>query len=114
MGEASGHFEPILLPKILNSNQKTVIQQKFADNSTASEIYRDLITNQLADTMSKSGAFGLAKTFEHQLTRPAAHSPSPPTTAGPVAAPRQGVVKNQSGHALCRPTAGPISTNPHE
>src|SRR5689334_6198520 len=67
--EASRQFEAILLRQVLAASQKTVIQSKFADNSTASEIYRDMVTNQLADTMSKSSALGLAQTFEQQLTR---------------------------------------------
>lgn len=69
IAEASRQFEAILLRQILSATQKTVIPSKFADNSTASGIYRDMITNQLADSISKSGAFGLAKTFEQQLTR---------------------------------------------
>jgi Rod binding domain-containing protein len=60
-----------LLRQILSATQKTVINSKFADNSTASEIYRDMITTQLSDSISKSGSFGLAQTFERQLTRPA-------------------------------------------
>jgi flagellar protein FlgJ len=70
IAEASRQFEAILLRQILAASQKTVIPSKFADNSTSSEIYRDMITNQMADTMSKSGGFGLAQAFEKQLTRP--------------------------------------------
>ena len=77
IGEASRQFEAILLRQILAATQKTVIPSKFADNSTSAEIYRDMITNQLADTMSKSGGFGLAKTFEHQLSRPPAIGVAP-------------------------------------
>ena len=70
IAEASRQFEAILLRQILAASQKTLIPSKFSDNSTAADIYRDMITNQLADTMSRSGGFGLAKTFEQQLTRP--------------------------------------------
>jgi Rod binding domain-containing protein len=42
-----------------------------------------MITNQLADSLSRSGGIGLAKTFEKQLTPPAPHTgglkPFPPT-----------------------------------
>jgi flagellar protein FlgJ len=69
IAEASRQFEAILLRQILSATQKPVIPSKFADNSTAAQIYRDMVTDQLADSMSKSGAFGLAKTFEQQLTR---------------------------------------------
>jgi len=70
IAEASRQFEAILLRQILATSQKPVITSKFTDNSTAAEIYRDMVTSQLADSISKSGAFGLASTFEHQLSRP--------------------------------------------
>jgi len=70
IGEASRQFEAVLLRQILGASQKTVISSEFSDNSTAAGIYQDLITNTLADNISKSGAFGLAKTFEQQLDRP--------------------------------------------
>jgi flagellar protein FlgJ len=72
ISEASRQFEAILLRQILAATQKTIIPSKFADNSASADIYRDMITTQLADSISKSGSFGLAKTFEHQLTRPTA------------------------------------------
>ena len=49
VAEASRQFEAILLRQILESTQKTVIPSEFSDNSTASGIYRDMITAQLAD-----------------------------------------------------------------
>ena len=67
--EASRQFEAILLRQILSSTQKPVIASKFTDNSTASQIYRDMVTDQLADNISKSGAFGLTRIFEQQLSR---------------------------------------------
>jgi Rod binding domain-containing protein len=71
IAEASRQFEAILLKQILESSQKTVIKSKFADDdSTASGIYHDMITTQLADSISKSGAFGLARVFEQQLEHP--------------------------------------------
>ncbi|HWH69964.1 MAG TPA: rod-binding protein [Candidatus Sulfotelmatobacter sp.] len=68
IAEASRQFEAVLLRQILDSTQKTVIRSEFTDNSSSASIYRDMITNQLAESISKSGAFGLAKTFEHQLS----------------------------------------------
>jgi Rod binding domain-containing protein len=70
IGEASRQFEAVLLRQIISDSQKTVIQSEFSDNSTAAGIYQDLITNTLADNISKSGKFGLAKVFEQQLSRP--------------------------------------------
>jgi Rod binding domain-containing protein len=69
IGEATRQFEAVLLRQILESTQKTVIQSKYADNSMASGIYRDMVTNQLADSISKSGTMGLGETLKHEFTR---------------------------------------------
>jgi Rod binding domain-containing protein len=68
-GEVARQFEAILLRKILESSQKTVIRSEFSDDSTTTSIYHDMVTNQLAESISKSGTMGLAKMLEHQLTR---------------------------------------------
>jgi flagellar protein FlgJ len=70
IAEASRQFEAVMLRQILSDSQKTVISSEFSDNSTAAGIYQDLMTNTLADNISKSGRFGLAKVFEQQLSRP--------------------------------------------
>jgi len=75
VNEASRQFESILLKQILESSQKTVIKSKLAQDSTASSIYHDIVTTRMADSISKTGAFGLAKTFENQLDHP--HGPRP-------------------------------------
>jgi len=75
IAEASRQFEVILLKQILESSQKTVIKSKFNEDSTSSSIYHDMVTTQLADSISKSGKFGLSQTFEHQLDRPHGHRP---------------------------------------
>jgi len=80
IGEASKQFEAILLRQFLAESQKPVIQSEFTDNSTASGIYQDFVTNQLADSLSHAGGVGLAKTFQQQLTH---HSHAAPTGAGP-------------------------------
>jgi Rod binding domain-containing protein len=67
IAEASRQFESMLLRQILSETQKPVIKSEFTDNSTAAGIYQDFITNQLSESLSKSGAFGFAKTFERQL-----------------------------------------------
>ncbi len=72
-------FEALLLRQILQETQKTVIQSKYADNSTTAGIYHDMVTKQLADSISKSGTLGLAQSLERQLTRQIC----PASTAGP-------------------------------
>lgn len=71
IGEASRQFEAVLLRQFLAESQKTVIKSEFTDNSTASGIYQDFITNQLADSLSRGGGIGLAKSFQSQLSHPA-------------------------------------------
>jgi len=75
IAEASRQFEAILLKQILESSQKTVIKSKLTDDTTTTSIYKDMVTTQLADAISKSGTFGMTKTFEHQLNRPHGHPP---------------------------------------
>jgi Rod binding domain-containing protein len=77
IAEASRQFEAMLLRQILSASQKPVIQSEFSDNSTAAGIYQDLATNQMADSMSKSGTFGFAQVFDRQLDRPDAKNSSP-------------------------------------
>lgn len=71
IAEASRQFEALLLRQILVETQKPLLNSKTADHSTASSIYRDMISNQLADCISKSGAVGLANSLEQQLGRQA-------------------------------------------
>lgn len=68
VGEVARQFEAVLLRQILAQSQKTVFSSSMTDNSTASGIYRDMATNQLADSISKSGALGLSQTLEQQLS----------------------------------------------
>jgi len=81
IGEASRQFEAVLLRQFLSESQKPVINSEFTDNSSEASIYQDMVTNQLADTLSRQGGIGLARTVERQLTPPAAppagvHPPS--------------------------------------
>jgi Rod binding domain-containing protein len=69
IGELSRQFEAVLLRQILSEAQKTVFKTRYADDSTASQIYRDLTVQQLADSISRNGAFGLGKTLSRDLTR---------------------------------------------
>jgi flagellar protein FlgJ len=67
LAEASRQFEAILLRQVLGDAQKPVFGSTVVKDSAANSIYRDLVTHQLADSVSKSGAFGLAKVLEPQL-----------------------------------------------
>lgn len=67
--EACRQFEAVLLRQILGEARKTVITSSEDTDSNETDIYNDMINNQLADSISKSGAFGLAKSLENQLVR---------------------------------------------
>lgn len=84
VGEASRQFEALLIKQILDASQKTVIKSSLSDDSTTSSIYHDMVTTQLADCISRSGGFGLAKTFEQQLSHPTS---APLTETGAKGAP---------------------------
>jgi Rod binding domain-containing protein len=81
--EASRQFEAIMVQQMLSEMQKPVFKSEFTDDSTASDIYQGYITNALAQSMSKSGAFGFAKIFEDQLSPHAAKPASPAAVTTP-------------------------------
>jgi Rod binding domain-containing protein len=67
--EACRQFEAILLRQILGEARKTVITSSANGDSNETGIYNDMINNQMADSISRGGAFGLAKSLENQLVR---------------------------------------------
>jgi len=68
IAEASRQFEAVLLRQFLSESQKPVISSGLTDDSNEAGIYRDMVTNQLADNLSRGGGIGLAKLFERQLS----------------------------------------------
>ena len=67
VAELSRQFEAILLRQILGEAQKTMLQSRFNPQSSASGIYQDMLTHELADKISRSGSFGLARSLEQQF-----------------------------------------------
>src|SRR5580700_7444313 len=67
--QACKQFEAVLLRQILGEARKTVISSGAEQDSTVSGIYNDMVTSQLADSISRAGTFGLAKSLESQLER---------------------------------------------
>ena len=67
--ELSRQFEAVLLRHILASAQKTVVESELTSESAGSDVYKDLVTNQLADAISRSGSFGFARSLERELSR---------------------------------------------
>ena len=82
VGEVSRQFEAVLLRQIFQDIRKPVLAPKESD-ATVNGIYSDMINNQLADSISRSGTFGLARSLQGQLSRQVLHqaqetlSPSP-------------------------------------
>jgi peptidoglycan hydrolase FlgJ len=69
LGEVARQFEALLLRQILAETQKTVIPSKLTSDSTASSIYQDMVSVQLAESISKSGSLGMAHMLQQQLTQ---------------------------------------------
>ena len=67
--EACRQFEAVLLRQILQNGQKTHFKSTINRDSAAGEIYRDMVTHQLADSISKSRALGLADSLVSQLSQ---------------------------------------------
>lgn len=76
--ELCRQFEAVLLRQILNDAQKTVIQSTLTPKSSAHDLYQDMSVNQLADSISRSGSFGLARSLEQELSRQVLHHKSIP------------------------------------
>jgi len=71
VAEVSRQFEAVLLRQVLANAQKTHFASTVNTPSATSDIYRDMVTTQLADSISKSGALGLARTLSEQMSREA-------------------------------------------
>jgi Rod binding domain-containing protein len=75
--EVSRQFEAVLLRQILQDIRKPVLAPTEGD-ATSAGIYSDMINNQLADSISRSGGFGLAKSLSGQLAHQVlARAPAP-------------------------------------
>jgi Rod binding domain-containing protein len=67
VAEVSRQFEAVLLKQILTEARKPVIQSECNLDSGTSKIYQDMVTQNLADSISKSGTLGLARSLQTQL-----------------------------------------------
>lgn len=83
VAEVSRQFEAVLLRHILGEAQKTVFKSKMNPQSTSTAIYQDMITSQLADQISHSGALGLGRSLERQLQREL-KTDQPPQNGAPI------------------------------
>jgi len=66
----SRHFEAIMIRQFLTEAYKPVLDPKDGDNNSVNDIYKDMMIESLADSISKSGNFGLAQSFQSQMVHP--------------------------------------------
>jgi Rod binding domain-containing protein len=69
VAEVSRQFEAVLLRQILQEARKSSVTPSSSADATTSGIYDDMINNQLADSISRSGSFGLGKSLQGELAR---------------------------------------------
>jgi Rod binding domain-containing protein len=67
IAEASRQFESLLVKQFLTEAQKTTFASDARMGGAAGSIYKDMVVTQMADSISKSGGFGLARAIEPQL-----------------------------------------------
>ena len=77
VAEVSRAFEAILLRQVLRESQQPLFKSNLMGTSTADGIYRDLASEQLAESISKSGSLGLGKSLAHDLEHQVGRRPSP-------------------------------------
>jgi len=71
--EVSRQFEAVLLRQILAQAQKPMVDAPLAGSGSSSAIYQDMITQELADRISRGGSFGFAQVLEKQLSHELIH-----------------------------------------
>ena len=69
VAELAKQFEAVLLRQILKNVQKTVIKSKYSDESMCHDVYQDLMTENLAESLSQAGGLGLAKSLQAELAQ---------------------------------------------
>lgn len=69
--EVSRQFEAVLMRQILQEGQKSVFKSTIIKESFANGIYQDMVTEKIADSISRSESLGLAQSFKPQLARQA-------------------------------------------
>jgi len=67
VAEVSRQFEAVLLRQILQETRKSSTTSASSGDATTSGIYDDMVNNQLADCISRSGSFGLAQSLQGNL-----------------------------------------------
>jgi Rod binding domain-containing protein len=91
--EVARQFEAVLLRQILQDIRKPILAPAEGD-ATANGVYSDMINNQLADSISRSGGFGLAKSLAGQLSHQVLpHAPPAPAQKSTAPVPQSPILK---------------------
>jgi Rod binding domain-containing protein len=67
VAEVSRQFEAVLVRQILQDIRKPILAPVEGD-AAVTGIYNDMINSQMADSITRSGGFGLAKSLTAQLS----------------------------------------------
>jgi peptidoglycan hydrolase FlgJ len=77
VAEVARQFESVLLRQMLAEARKGVLCEGLGEEAQGLGIYQDLINHTLADSISRSGMLGLARSLESELTRQTVGRPAP-------------------------------------
>lgn len=77
VAEAGRQFEAVLLRQILGDAMKPVFKSEFTGQSAQAGIYQDMVVNQMADNLTRSGGVGLARSLNGELGRQLSTAPKP-------------------------------------
>lgn len=77
-------FEAVMLRQILTDATKNLFASSENSGSSTNSIYQDMVTNNLADSMSRSGGMGLAKVLAKQLQHESKTAPASAQDAAKV------------------------------
>lgn len=80
MAEVSRQFEAVMLRQILSDAMKPMVDGYLDESGGQHEIYRSFMTEIVADSISKSGTFGLANSLQAQVNQFMDKQTSTPTT----------------------------------
>lgn len=67
--EVSRQFEALLVRQILKESRKSVIDSGLFGQSFSADLYHDMINEQLAEQISRTGTMGLAGQLEKDLSQ---------------------------------------------
>jgi Rod binding domain-containing protein len=85
VAELARQFEAVMLRQMLRDARQPSPDGILGEGSSESRAYHDIVTERLADTMSRGGGLGVASSLQAQLLRqiPDSSHPAPPAPPAP-------------------------------